>query len=304
VATTVDAVRAAVRRQAKVGVDLIKLYVTLTPELIAAGIEEAHAHGLPAVGHLMATTWTEAAEAGIDGIVHIIPGSPHLLPADAAPVLLESMARGTQFMVKWFELADFDAPAMQEAIQALAHNAVILDPTLVFFDTMVRGDDAAVIGSPDLDLVAPRLLDNWRTTFHMNLGWTAEDFQRGRAAFPRMLELARLLHEGGVVLAAGTDANNPWIVPGPSFHRELALLVEAGISPEEVLVIATRNGARAAGLLHDRGTIEVGKRADLILLARDPRADIDATREIVWVMQGGRQLDPSTLLPATPNRPR
>lgn len=115
----------------------------------------------------------------------------------------------------------------------------------------------------------------------MNLGWTDEDFRRGRRVFAKMLELTRLLHEGGVTLAAGTDADNPWIVPGPSFHRELELLVQPGIPPEEVLVIATANGARAAGLLVDRGTIEAGKRADLVLLARDPWQDIRASREVL-----------------------
>jgi imidazolonepropionase-like amidohydrolase len=293
---TPEEVRAAVRRQAQVGVDMIKLYTSLTPELLRAGIEEAHAHGLPAIAHLMATSWTQAAEMGIDGIVHIIPGSPGLLPADSAGELIESMRRGTQFMVRWFELVDYDAPAMAEAIQAVARNDVILDPTLVFFDALVRGDDPSVSEAPELTLAAPALVENWRGSFQMNEGWTDEDFRRGRQAFPKMLELARLLHEAGVTLAAGTDANNPWIVPGPSFHRELELLVEAGIPPEEVLVIATANGARAAGLLDDRGTIEPGKRADLVLVSRDPREDIRATRELRWVMQGGQRFDPRGLL--------
>lgn len=303
VARSAEEVRAAVRRQAAVGVDLIKLYTSLTPEMITAGIEEAHAHGLRAVGHLLATTWTEAAEAGIDGIVHIIPGSPRLLPPAARGELIESMRRGTQFMVRWFELADFDSAAMQQAIEALAREGVVLDPTLVFFDAMVRGDDPALTRSPALELVAPSLIENWRGAFHMNLGWTPEDFERGRQAFPRMLELARRLHEAGVPLAVGTDANNPWVVPGPSFHRELELLVDAGIPAEDVLGMATHNGALAAGVLDDRGTAEVGKRADLVLLAGDPRKDIRATRDIVWVMQEGQIMEPEELLAAITSSP-
>jgi len=293
---TPDEVRAAVRRQVGVGVDMIKLYTSLTPELLQAGIGEAHAHELPAVGHVMATSWTQAAEMDIDGIVHVIPGSPGLLPADSAGALIESMRRGTQFVVRWFELVDDDAPVMEEAIRALARNDVILDPTLVFFDALVRGDEPAVTEAPELALAAPVLVDNWRSSFELNPGWTEEDFRRGRLAFPKMLELTRLLHEGDVTPAAGTDANNPWGVPGPSFHRELQLLVEADIPPEEVLVIATANGARAARLLDDRGTIEPGKRADMVLLSRDPRQDNGATRELRWVMQGGRLLDPDSLL--------
>src|SRR5690606_20589618 len=138
------------RRQAEVGVDLIKLYVSLTPELLAAGIDEAHVHGLPAVAHLMATSWTRAAQNDIDGILHILPGSPELLPPGSIGELIESMERGTQFMIRWFELVDYESPAMQEAIRAVARNDLVLDPTLVFFDAMVRGDDPAVTESPTL----------------------------------------------------------------------------------------------------------------------------------------------------------
>lgn len=295
-ARTPEDVRAAVRRQAAAGVDMIKLYTSLTPDLVAAGIDEAHAHGLPAIAHLMATTWTHAAEMGIDGILHILPGSPELLPEDSVGELVESMRRGTQFMVRWFELVDYEAPAMREAIHSVARHDVVLDPTLAFFDALVRADDPAVTEAPDLSLAAPSLTENWQGSFHMNLGWTAEDFERGRAAFAKMLELTRRLHAAGVTLAAGTDANNPWVVPGPSFHRELELLADAGIPNEEVLIIVTANGARAAGLFEDRGTIEVGKRADLVLLAGDPRDDIRATRNVLWVMQEGRLFRPKVLL--------
>lgn len=293
---TSDEIREAIRRQAAKGVDMVKLYVTLTPELLQAGIDEAHRLNLMVVGHLLATTWTDAARMGIDGILHIIPGSPELLPSGSTEELIKSMHQGTQFMIRWFELVDLESPVIQEAIQALALAEVIVDPTLVFFDVMARGDDSSVTNHPDLHLVTPSLVENWRTSFNMNLGWTAEDFIRARAAFPKMLQFTRLLHEGGVILAAGTDANNPWVVPGSSFHRELELFVEAGIPPEEVLVIATRNGARAVGLLSDRGTVELGKRADLVLLSADPYHEIQATRAIRWVMQNGRIVDREELL--------
>lgn len=88
---------------------------------------------------------------------------------------------------------------------------------------------------------------------------------------------------------AGTDANSPWIVPGDSYHAELELLAATGIPPLDVLTIATKNGAMALGILDQAGTIAPGKRADLVLLQRDPTKDISATREIAWVMQRGRR---------------
>lgn len=293
---TAEDVRAAVREHAEAGVDMVKLYTSLGPDLLEAGIDEAHRQGVEAVAHLMFTTWTEAAEFGLDHVLHILPGSPELLPEERRSAFMSEMQRGTQFMYAWFELVDYDSPEIREMIGALADRGVSVDPTLVLFEGMVRGDDPFYTASQDLDYAAPSLVANWRSTFHFNLGWSEEDFARARAAWPRFLELARRLHEGGVMLVAGTDANNPWIVPGVSFHRELELLVEAGVPEHDVLVIATRNGARVLGLEDEIGTVEVGKAADLVLLGGDPLVDISNTRKIVWTMQAGRRFEPEPLL--------
>jgi imidazolonepropionase-like amidohydrolase len=295
VATPED-VRREVMRQADAGVDFIKLYATLSPERVAAGVAAAEARDIPVLIHPLLTTWTEAAKLGVDAVLHIIPGSPDLLPPAARDAFMVEMQRGTQFMFTWFELADLHGPVMTEAIAALAEEQIVVDPTLVFFDVTMRSDDPAVTDAEGLRWVAPSLLDNWQTSFHMSVGWTEEDFERARAVWPKMLELTRLLHEAGVPLAAGTDANNPWIIPGVSFHRELELLVEAGLPPLDVLEIATLGNARHVGVLVDRGTIEAGKRADLVLLRSDPREDISATRGIEWIMQAGTLRRPTELL--------
>lgn len=299
-ATTPEQVRAAVRRHAAAGVDMIKLYTSLTPELIEAGIDEARRVGVQSVAHLMLTTWTDAAEMGLDGVLHIIPGSPDLLPADRRGDLLESMRRGTQFMVTWFELVDLDGPEIQEMIEALVRNEVSVDPTLVLFEGMVRGNDPYYTEATSLALASPSLVANWRTQFNFNGGWSDSDYAEARAAWPTFLELTRRLHEAGVMLTAGTDANNPWIVPGESFHRELELLAMAGIPNLEVLTIATRNGARVMKAGDEVGTIEVGKWADLVLLGSDPTADISNVRDIEWVMQAGRRFEPASLLAPLP----
>lgn len=294
--STPEDVSREVARQADAGVDFIKLYAFLSPEMVAAGVATAEARGVPVLIHPFLTTWTEAARLGVDAVLHITPGSLDLVPETAREGLLADMQLGTLFMFTWFEVADLHGPEMSEAIAALAERRVAVDPTLVFFDMTMRSDDPAVTRAEELRWVAPSLVENWRTTFHMTMGWTEDDFDRARAAWPRMLELTRLLHEAGVPLTAGTDANNPWIIPGVSFHREFELLVEAGLSPLEVLGIATRGNARHAGVLEDRGTIEAGKRADLVLLRSDPRDDISATQDIEWVMKGGTLRRPEELL--------
>jgi imidazolonepropionase-like amidohydrolase len=306
IATTVRTeqdVRAEVRRQLEAGVDYIKVYVSLPPPLVSAAIEEAHARGKRVLGHLRATSWTEAARLGIDGIVHSVPSSAKLLGPDRRQAYAGGMARNTRFMFQWFEHVDLASPEIDSMVRAMVEQRVVHDPTLVVFEAMAWGDSARITESPDLALAAPSLLRNWRTAFTLSAGWTRQDHDSARAVWPTVLRLVKMLYDRGVLLAAGTDANNPWVVPGPSFHRELQLLAAAGIPPLEVLRIATRNGAEALGRLDSLGTIERGKVADLVLLDADPSRDITTTRRIAWVMRDGVIHRPRELLPLHSLRP-
>ena len=289
-------VRNAVRRQAAEGVDYVKLYATLGPDLIRAGVDEAHRRGVRAIAHLFATTWTDAARSGIDGIVHIAPGAPALLPVDRRPTFL-SRFRGTQFMLEWFHYVDTTTAEITEMTEAMRQNQVFLDPTLVTFEAMAWGDSARIRTSPDLELAPPSLVAGWRK-FDLTLGWKPEDYVEARKAWPAVLGYTKYLWNRGVPITVGTDMGNPWTVPGASFHREMELLAAAGIPTLEVLRLATRNGARSLGIESEVGTVAPGKIADLVLLAGDPTADIRNTRAIAWVIQRGRMSRPSDLLPA------
>ena len=99
--------------------------------------------------------------------------------------------------------------------------------------------------------------------------------------------VARLQRAGGHVVA-GSDTSNPYVVPGASLHRELELLVEAGLSPREALAAATRTAAAFLGQSQTVGTLEVGKRADLVVLGADPIASIAAIRQVEVVIRDGR----------------
>ncbi len=98
------------------------------------------------------------------------------------------------------------------------------------------------------------------------------------------------LREAGVPILAGTDAPNPGTVHGASLHRELELLVEAGLTPREALAAATSVPADAFRL-NDRGRIAPGRRADLVLVEGDPTADITATRAIAGIWKQGRRVE-------------
>jgi imidazolonepropionase-like amidohydrolase len=103
-------------------------------------------------------------------------------------------------------------------------------------------------------------------------------------------ENIRKVVAAGGVAALGTDQSS-----GPAAHREMELLVQAGLTPAQVIKIATHNGAVFLGKADDLGSVEEGKLADLVLLNADPLADIDNTKAIALVMKGGRIIDESAL---------
>jgi hypothetical protein len=100
----------------------------------------------------------------------------------------------------------------------------------------------------------------------------------------------RVLKAAGVPILAGTDAPNPGTAHGAAMHRELELLVDAGLTPLEALRAATAAPAKAFSL-GDRGRIAAGMRADLLLVAGDPTKDIRATRAIAGIWKGGHAID-------------
>jgi imidazolonepropionase-like amidohydrolase len=106
----------------------------------------------------------------------------------------------------------------------------------------------------------------------------------------RALASVRALHAGGVEILAGSDAPNPGTAHGASLHHELELLVRAGLTPTEALRAATSAPARRFGLA-DRGRIAPGQRADLLLVAGDPTADIRATRAIERIWKNGAPVE-------------
>ncbi len=108
-----------------------------------------------------------------------------------------------------------------------------------------------------------------------------------------LLENARLLHRAGVPLAVGTNGGNVGTLQGPSFHRELSMLAEAGLTPGDVLVAATRNGASALGLLEERGTIERGKAADVLVLSENPLESVEAFAAVERVFVDGKEVTPT-----------
>ena len=95
------------------------------------------------------------------------------------------------------------------------------------------------------------------------------------------------IHEAGIPVATGTDAGNPLTLHGPSIYAEMEAMESAGMSPMDVLIASTRNGAVAMGRGDELGTVERGKLADLVVLGGDPTASASNFRKLKMVVRGG-----------------
>ena len=265
-------IRAEVRRERASGVDVVKLYCGLEPTLVAAAIDESHRLGLPVIGHMCATSWLQAARAGIDTLVHSFIAMIPPLPRNAMQDVVDGgylnwTNRDGEYYRRWRERFHLDGAEMEALISALLDNDVEINPTLVLYEAMLWGDDRNYLQrmepwlAPERDV--PGWWGDWRQRYPDTAEWSAQDFSEAKATFPTILSFFRMLHERGVLITAGSDMGNAWMTPGVSFHRELELLVQAGISPLDVLKIATMNGAEALRIIDDVGTIEPRKRGDL-----------------------------------------
>lgn len=289
-APTEEQVRTAVEEQAIAGVDMIKLYAGLTPDLVNAAIDEARKHDLSVIGHLMLTDWRQASELGIDAIVHALPSSPSLLPQAQRASYVQTFT-GTQFLYQWFLHADLESAEVHGAISAMAENRVYFDPTLVAVEGMFFGNDPRIAANPSLAHMPQRVRDDWNSEAGLTSAWSEADFAAAQTAWPKVLDLVKRMHDAGVLLTAGTDTVNPNVAAGDGFHAELEHLVDAGIPANEVIRIATLNGAISIGREADLGTVEPGKQADLVILSANPLEDIRNTRSIVDVYIDGASVN-------------
>ncbi len=121
-----------------------------------------------------------------------------------------------------------------------------------------------------------------------------------RRILPAAIAHVRELHRAGVTIALGTDAGNAFNFPGFSAHVEMELLAQAGLTPMEVIQAATRNGAELLSRENEFGTIEAGKRADLLVLGANPLGDIRNTRSVELVVSQGRVVHRESLLTDAP----
>jgi imidazolonepropionase-like amidohydrolase len=170
----------------------------------------------------------------------------------------------------------------------MAEAGTVNCPTLVVLERYSRAGLDELAEDPRVAQMSAYLRSWWGGQFaSFKASWGSEYRKTAQAALAKRLEFVKMLHDAGAPLILGTDTPNPYVVPGDSVHDELALLVRAGLTPKDALLAAGAQAAEAMGAEAEIGTLDAGKIADLVVLERDPLADIANTRTIAAVIHRG-----------------
>ena len=266
---TPEQAREQVRKYKAEGFQQIKIYSSVKPEIVKVVTAEAHRLGMTVTGHIpVGMDAIEGIESGMDQINHI-------------------MYLTTVMMDPASKTIDPESAQAKKVVKLLLEHHTVVDPTLALLEIIYHSTGTPVSSfEPGMAKVAPELREGLET-----MGVPPARAEASSARFRALLETVRVLHQAGVPMVAGTDQ----AVPGYSLDREIELYVKAGFTPMEAIQSATLASARAMGMERESGTIEPGKRADVILIDGNPLENISDIRKVNTVFAGGRMFKPAPL---------
>lgn len=280
-----------VRRLAADGRPFVKIYNEIPQDVFDAVAGEAAAQGIAVFGHI-----------------------PRNFPAAYSIANgLDVVAHAEEFYFTYFdgprdsELDAFDGSQIPDAgesaaiLDLMVEHDVALIPNLVFtFDQMrFWRDERTVLADPETAYLHPALRADWMRRNATQRDNVLKRMLRERVKYNLIHEFTRRARDAGVLLVTGTDAPLPGLFPGKSLHAEMRELVKSGLTYEEALAAATRNGGELVAKYVDAdarvGRIAPGYEADLVLVSDDPRADIRHMSAIAGVVVDGRWLSDTEL---------
>jgi hypothetical protein len=291
-----EAARTLARRFIEAGADMIKVHRGPPAAVYEAAAEEAHRANLPLVAQPLGPTVyaREAVLAGADILEH-------------AAGVGYSIARDPGQWKDWGSIephsldptiyADMDEQKAADFIQLLIARHVYLEPDFVCHGRGMMTkrseyelNDYGLLSDAALRHLPPRHRIKWLRNYVEFDDMEPAAYERRRTGLRNMMRFISQFAKAGGKVMAGTDTPG-WAVPGVSMHYEMELLVEAGLTPMQALMAATRNVAEGYRVLDQLGTIEPGKLADLVILRADPLASISNSRRIHAVVKDGRLRD-------------
>jgi hypothetical protein len=293
--------RQIVRTFKQGGADFIKVYNRLSRDVYLAIVDEAKKQELPVAGHvpfeMTAEEVSDSRQMSVEHVndlfISVAPNEKELREEMRRLVSLDAEA-GPRFQVEQKAASSYDERRTKPLFARFVSNGTWQCPTLTVRWPSTVADSQRLQADRRMKYVPLSTRRMWERTFAQGLQSTGTVEQRV-LNFQRLLSLVGAMQRARVAILAGTDAANPYVFPGFSLHNELALLVEAGLTPLQALRTATSNPAKFLGMSDEVGTIEKGKLADLILLDANPLDDIRNTQRIYGVVANGRYFPPQEL---------
>lgn len=321
-AGTAEAVADEIRRQKRQGADFIKVGL-VAPDVFFAAIEAANVEGIPILGHLQeGTDALDATAAGFRSVEHLGPGSTVWICCSDEEAELRADSYRREFIkAPPFRIPFLETLVMKRLGKMLINPSAFAKPADVerlrraigsysdqkgqdvagrfredgswHVPTMVRLRTQEYAGAAEYDqdemlaYLPPRAQKNWREVTAKFMSLPQDMRTVFREAYPRQLGMARMLCDAGVNMLVGTDGGS-YLGPGLTLKQEFAELALAGISPLEILRMATVNAAQYLGRTEEMGLVEVGHDADLVLLDADPLARVENLHAISGVVRNGR----------------
>ena len=265
----------------------IKIYNSFPKDILPETTAYAHSKGMRVSGHIpVHLRAQQAVEDGYDEIQHINQVLLNFLVDENTDTRTL-----TRFQLPAEKVADldFDSKPVQDFIAFLVRRKTVIDPTLTTFD-FIRQKDGDI--SLAYAVVADHMPPDVKRGFYqgsMKIP-SADAAATYDKSYQKMIEFTGRMYKAGIPIVAGTDA-----LAGFTYQRELELYVQAGLTPAQVLQVATWNGAKYARVLDDRGVIMQGKRADLVLIDGDPTKNIADIRKVALVVKGDRAYYPNEI---------
>ena len=288
--TSVDSpedARRVVAYWAEEGVDWMKAYATISRAALGAAIEEAHARGIKVTAHLCSVTYREAVALGIDNLEHGLFANSDYVD-DKRPDVCPSNLQAS------FLDLDMQSEEVQQTFRDMIENEVPMTTTLAIYELYVPGRPDP-IDPRTLEAMAPEVRDEYLKTRQQILEGAAQS--NYAQVFRKAMDYEVAFVRAGGLLGAGVDPTGyGGALPGFGDQRNYELLIEAGFTPVEAIRILTYNGARILGEDDEFGSIEPGKRADLVVIDGDPIARPVEIRNVVTVFRDGVGYDPDALI--------
>jgi hypothetical protein len=296
VVQTLEEAKGAVDWYAQRGYRHLKIYNSFPREHVRDIVAYAHGRGMRVSGHVPAFMRAQDVVAqGFDEINHINQVMLNFLVTPKTDT--RTLERFT-LPAERLAALDLNSRAVRDFVALLKRHKTVIDPTAGTFSFIQqREGEVSPSYAPVFDHLPPTV-QRWFVSGGMKIADDAAA-ARYKASYAAMIRFIGHLYRAGVPLVAGTDE----YVVGLALHSELALYVQAGLTPAQAIQVATLNGAKYTGTLHDRGSITPGKLADLVLVDGDPTKDIADLRRVALVITQGKLISPSGLFAALGIKP-